>query len=58
VLYQSGYLTITGYDDERGKYTLDFPNEEVRSSVYSAVLKYGQIDTDKRNIGEYEFSGE
>jgi hypothetical protein len=31
-LYQSGYLTISGYEDETGIYTLDFPNEEVRAS--------------------------
>ncbi|MDR2694482.1 MAG: AAA family ATPase [Chitinispirillales bacterium] len=31
-LYPSGYLTISGYEDETGIYTLDFPNEEVRAS--------------------------
>lgn len=35
LLYQSGYLTIKGYDEEFGLYTLGFPNEEV---------KYGFID--------------
>lgn len=35
LLYQSGYLTIKGYDEEFGLYTLAFPNEEV---------KYGFID--------------
>jgi hypothetical protein len=39
VLYQSGYLTITGYDDERGKYTLDFPNEEVRGSFAESLIE-------------------
>ena len=29
VLYQSGYLTIKGYDREFGLYELGFPNEEV-----------------------------
>lgn len=28
LLYQSGYLTITGYDREVGLYRLDFPNKE------------------------------
>jgi hypothetical protein len=30
VLFQSGYLTIKGYDKEFGVYKLDYPNEEVR----------------------------
>jgi len=29
-MYQSGYLTITGYDEVRECYILGFPNEEVR----------------------------
>ena len=31
LLYQSGYLTITGYDREVGLYRLDFPNREVKN---------------------------
>ena len=30
VLYQSGYLTIKGYDKRFGNYLLKFPNDEVR----------------------------
>ncbi len=30
LLYQSGYLTIKGYDFARNTYTLDFPNAEVK----------------------------
>ncbi len=30
LLYQSGYLTIKGYDFNRNLYTLDFPNAEVK----------------------------
>ena len=30
LLYQSGYLTIKGYDFIRNTYTLDFPNAEVK----------------------------
>ena len=33
VLYQSGYLTITGYDEERERFTLDYPNIEARLSL-------------------------
>jgi len=36
LLYQSGYLTIKGYDD--GIYTLGFPNREVKKALYNAVL--------------------
>ncbi len=35
-LYQSGYLTIKGYEDE--VYTLGFPNEEVRQTLYKLVV--------------------
>ncbi len=35
-LYQSGYLTIKGYEDE--VYTLGFPNEEVKQSLYKVVV--------------------
>ncbi|MDR0719155.1 MAG: AAA family ATPase, partial [Treponema sp.] len=40
VLYQSGYLTIVGYDEELGEYALDYPNEEVRGSFAEALLDY------------------
>ncbi len=32
VLYQAGYLTICDYNERRNIYTLNYPNEEVRSS--------------------------
>ncbi len=32
VLYQAGYLTISGYNERRNIYHLNYPNEEVRSS--------------------------
>ncbi|MGN0053220.1 MAG: hypothetical protein ACI378_04035, partial [Bacteroides sp.] len=37
MLYQSGYLTIKGYDREFNTYRLDFPNEEVRSGMVSLL---------------------
>jgi hypothetical protein len=40
VLYQTGYLTIVGYDEELGEYALDYPNEEVRGSFAQALLDY------------------
>jgi hypothetical protein len=38
LLYQSGYLTITGYDRELDKYLLDFPNEEVKYGFLEALI--------------------
>jgi hypothetical protein len=38
ILYQAGYLTIKGYDPEFRKYTLGFPNNEVRYGFLNAVL--------------------
>jgi hypothetical protein len=39
VLYQAGYLTIAGYDEERNMFTLDYPNDEVRSSFSKSLLE-------------------
>jgi hypothetical protein len=38
VLYQSGYLTIKGYDDWIQEYTLGFPNEEVKYGFFIELL--------------------
>lgn len=40
LLYQSGYLTIIGYDDFSGLYTLGFPNLEVKHGFLSYLLNY------------------
>ena len=39
ILYQSGYLTITDYDEESDQFVLDYPNLEVRSSFAKSLLK-------------------
>ena len=39
VVYQSGYLTIKGYDRETSLYTLDFPNREVEEGFLEVLLK-------------------
>jgi len=39
VLYQSGYLTISGYDEEKEQFVLDYPNVEVRSSFAKSLVK-------------------
>ena len=38
LLYQSGYLTITGYDEQTTLYTLDIPNKEVRIGLLKSLL--------------------
>ena len=40
LVYQSGYLTITGYDDEFGIYKLGFPNREVRQGFIRYLAPY------------------
>ncbi|MDR0597682.1 MAG: AAA family ATPase, partial [Treponema sp.] len=40
ILYQSGYLTITGYDRETNLFSLGFPNEEVEYGFLNALLPY------------------
>ncbi len=40
MIYQSGYLTIKGYDDEFGLYTLAFPNNEVRNGFLDFLVPY------------------
>ena len=40
LLYQSGYLTIKGYDKRFGLYRLGFPNEEVEKGFISFLLPY------------------
>ena len=37
MIYQSGYLTITGYDMRRNRYKLDFPNNEVKSGFVTMI---------------------
>ena len=40
LLYQSGYLTITGYDREFGLYRLGFPNSEVKTGFLNFIFQY------------------
>jgi hypothetical protein len=40
VLYQSGYLTIVGYDEARDCYMLDYPNDEVRCSFAESLIDH------------------
>lgn len=38
LLYQTGYLTIQGYDKKTKIYTLGFPNEEVKYGLLSSMM--------------------
>ena len=40
LLYQSGYLTIKGYDRRRDTYTLGVPNKEVRQGLGIALSEF------------------
>ena len=40
LLYQSGYLTIKGYDKEFGSYHLGFPNREVKHGFLNYLVRY------------------
>ena len=45
VIYQSGYLTIKGYDEEFGMYRLGFPNREVEEGFVRFLLPfYANVD--------------
>ena len=46
VIYQSGYLTIKGYDEEFGMYRLGFPNREVEEGFIKFLLPF-YAKTDK-----------
>lgn len=43
LLYQSGYLTIKDYDEDRDVYTLDFPNKEIKVGLFDSLLP-GYLD--------------
>lgn len=47
LLYQSGYLTIKGYDDEFGNYKLGFPNDEVERGFIRYLLPFYSPKKDK-----------
>lgn len=40
LLYQTGYLTIKGYDSVTKRYTLGYPNQEVEDGFLDALSKY------------------
>jgi len=55
ILYQSGYLTITGYDDDIKEYILGFPNEEVKTGFTQALIPfYLQV---KQSASPFDYNG-
>lgn len=38
LLYQSGYLTLKGYDIQKAAYTLGFPNNEVKTGLLKSLF--------------------
>jgi hypothetical protein len=52
ILCQTGYLTISGYNQETGVYTLDFPNNEVRASFAGTLVRHyvGAADDDRLDL--------
>lgn len=47
VIYQSGYLTIKGYDQRFGTYRLGFPNREVEEGFIRFLLPYYANNIDR-----------
>jgi hypothetical protein len=52
MLYQAGYLTIKGFDFDTTRYTLDFPNAEVKVGFMENFLTYmmGILNSDTRGF--------
>ena len=49
VIYQSGYLTIMGYDEEFNLYQLGFPNKEVEDGFIKFLIPYYLTKNEARN---------
>ena len=54
LIYQSGYLTIKGYDEEFGIYRLGFPNKEVEDGFIQLLKSAGIFDKDGHLAPEYK----
>jgi len=49
LLYQSGYLTIKGYDSEFGEYRMGFPNREVEQGFIKYLLPFYTPKVDNKS---------
>ena len=52
MIYQSGYLTIKGFDRDTQSYLLDIPNNEVREGLLT-VLANNYLKTKEDSVKEY-----
>jgi hypothetical protein len=56
ILYQSGYLTIKGYDPMLRSYTLGIPNNEVRVGLAGYLLPaFTEVNSDRMNDIQRDF---
>ena len=58
LMYQSGYLTIRGYNPEFQTYTLDYPNEEVKRGFLNSLSKLYAPALSKGDFSVYKFIGD
>ena len=54
VIYQSGYLTIKGYNERFKKYVLGFPNEEVEEGFVKYLTPYYLNNIDRKSAFDIE----
>jgi len=48
LLYQTGYLTVSDYNEERSRFALGYPNEEVRASFAKSLIRqYMRVPMEK-----------
>lgn len=55
LFYQSGYLTIKDYDERRGRYTLGYPNEEVKYAFIESLAPSYLHDKNGNGIDIFTF---
>ena len=53
IIYQSGYLTISGYNARFDKYTMDYPNAEVKEGFLKGLLP---LAVGERKATEFDVS--
>jgi hypothetical protein len=45
LMFQTGYLTIRGYNPEENSYQLDFPNKEVKEAFFNSLIQeFTEVD--------------
>ncbi|MBQ8037214.1 MAG: AAA family ATPase, partial [Proteobacteria bacterium] len=55
IIYQSGYLTISNFDEEFSEFTLDYPNDEVREGFLKGLtaLVMGEERTSEFEVSHF-----